>query len=159
MTHSNKRIIERYLACIAIFQIIFLIGVFAFHNYLLTPNPFFRTLTLEEWNWLVQQKSGPNDMEILFVFTLLRDIFFVVFIVGICQILFAKQIRLPIRTFWKIVIPVAGSIVYIPLCYYFNCQADHYRLYMMIVPVEILSLIFLCLILIGLVGGKRINNQ
>ena len=57
MTHSNKRIIERYLACIAIFQIIFLIGVFAFHNYLLTPNPFFRTLTLEEWNWLVQQKS------------------------------------------------------------------------------------------------------
>ena len=151
------RTIKSYLFCIIIFQIIFLIEVFAFHDCIIAPNHFFRITTLSEWHWLLQQEPTPYGMGIILISDLLQDIFIVVFIVGIFQLFYVKQKILPIRTLWKIVIPVAGLIMYLPCFYYFKYQAEHYRLYITIIPGEILSLIFLCLILIGL-AGKRKND-
>lgn len=161
MNLDNKRIIMRYLACVVLCQVAFLIEILYLHDMIIIPNSFFsHRLTYEEWNWYVKQYVGiPHEDKIFFFDDLLKLIFVVVDIIGISRLLFEKNGLLPVGKTAKIAIPIAGVLAYLPFFFYFKYEVEHYQLYMLFVPVEVLTLILLSLILAGLVRSRKMESK
>ena len=66
---------------------------------------------------------------------------------------------LPIPTVLKVVVPVAGVLLYSPIYYYIKYRADYFHLYMLLVPVVFLALILLALWLIGITNLRKERQQ
>lgn len=159
MNDGNERIIKLYLVSIILFQIIFLAEAIFCYDIIIVPNPAFRKLTLEEWNWIIQRGSRPHETALLIWTDLLNIVFGVIYIVGFFHLFFVKKRLLPIRTLWIIATLAAGFVTDLPLFYYFKYQAEHYRLYMSSVSLEIDSLMLLVLILIGLAARRAKRDR
>ena len=133
-----------------LFQVLFLTAVFVFSDVLvLGPTIFRRKMSYEEWGHLLQQGEYAGNQELLMLFMVAEGFVLLMDVMGLYQILFSKSGRLPIRAVWKVLIPVFGLLGYLPFYFHFKYQAEYFRLYMSLAPVEMVTLVFLVLLCLG----------
>ena len=152
---KNVKMVKGYVIWAIIFQLLFIAALCFFRNYPMIPHSFFHATTYEEANWYIQQKEMPyEDLALLFYGSILKPIGYVVGIVGISQLLFAKSHKMYITLKWKIVVPLLGFVAYCPAFYFFKYKVDHYTLVMNLVLAEALTLVLLVLALIRLMHSR-----
>lgn len=122
---------------------------------MLAGKAFFYELTLEEWNWLVERGPVAHETEVLFVFMALKYAVLIVDLLTLYYVYLAPQKPLTVPTIWKIAVPLAGLLAYLPCFYLIKYKAPHFLLYMDLVPSEVLSLTSLCLLGMGRHRSKR----
>lgn len=143
MTGTFRRISLGSIVCI---QILFLTVFFLCRDIVIAGSPYFRVLTQEEWAWLCQRPGAPHEGQAVAIVSLFATILSVT--VLICYImqygaLFkSRQLRA-----FDVLIPIIGCVLYAPLFYYIKYRAEHYYLWMGLVPLKVSTLILLCLLL------------
>jgi hypothetical protein len=131
------------MVCIALVQILFFVTIVFFAKILDPGFSFFRTTSYEEWNWLLDQpESILHENQVYMVIVCLRDVLFVSIV--ICFITYYWKHHLQISS---ISIPIIGLALYAPIFYHIKYVAEHYYLWMSLIPMEIASLILACLLL------------
>ncbi len=143
MTGTCRRISLASIVCI---QILFLTVFFGFRDIPIAGSQPFRVLTQEEWEWLCQRQGAPYEGQVIAIASLFTTILGVTLF--ICCILhywaLFKNHRLQAA---DILIPIIGSVLSSPLSHYIKYDAEHYYLWMALVPLVVSALILLCLLL------------
>lgn len=155
MVDSEERMIKLDVVCIGLFQILFLISVFFFGELYLVG----RNITYEEWVWAIENLKDPYDIDIFFICTVAWFFISVIDVIAICLLLTIKRKEMPIRTRWKIAIPLVAVFLYLPVHYYLHVQAKFYRFYIDFVPAELFLLASLGLILLGYHGKREMKQK
>lgn len=124
---------------------------FRFHNVFMQSVPEFRSMTEQERAWALQGVDDPYQALISSVI-IVRFTAWIINFGGFYNLLYYKrdeQHIFPIRRKWKIIIPWATIISYIPCYYYIAYRADYFRVWMHLVPQMFLSAAFLTFTAIG----------
>lgn len=131
---------------IAVIQILFFVVFLCFREIILTGDPLFHPLTSEEWEWLCQRPHDYQDLQVMAIVYPLASIFSTTTWICCARHYIALFKSRHLRAS-DILIPILGLALYAPLFYYIKYRAEHYYLWMGMVPAEVLSLILLCLLL------------
>lgn len=125
---------------IILFQIIFFIFAFAYYNIIVVPNTFFHYTSYDMWNFYVAQ-NDKSETNILMIATIIKILFTCIFAVGLAQYLLDKKYAYMLSNAFKIGGISVSLAVYLICFFYIKYHSVHYRLFMSLISVEILSIL------------------
>lgn len=125
---------------IILFQIIFFIFVFAYYNIIIVPNSFFHFTSYNMWNFYVAH-NDKNETNIIMVSIIIKILFICIFAMGLAQYLLDKKNAAIFSKAFRIGAILVSLTVYLICFFYIKYQVVHYRLFMSLISVEILSIL------------------
>ena len=127
-------------------QILFLAALVFFHNMVIVGPSFLRVLTKEEWEWLCQLPSDPQRLKITAIFSFLIIVFIVLLLFSYEEYYrngLKKHAIKPI----DLILPFIGFAIYVPLFYHTKYYAEHFYIWMEMLPLVIAAVILQYLLL------------
>jgi hypothetical protein len=122
---------------------VFFVALLFFRDILDPGFSFFRVTTYEEWNWIIEQPSSiPCETQIVAGISFLQTVLSVVIGLGYIKYYWRRHLH-----GLDFIIPIIGLLLYAPVFYHIKYVAEHYYLWMSLIPLEIASLILACLLL------------
>jgi len=155
MNSPNQRWIFVLLTCCALFQVFFLVQVIVNYDILLLPPALFRVTTIEEWYWLTNEWIDPKPTSFYQVFGGIQLLAIFVFTSALHECVYKKKYRNIIGIPTIIRAFAIGGVIYLPFFVYNKYFAPHYRLYMHLIIIEVLSLILAYFLLKLLLSSKE----
>lgn len=131
---------------IILFQIIFFIFVFAYYNIIIVPNSFFHFTSYNMWNYYVTHHY-KNETNIVMASVVIKLLFICIFSMGLAQYLLDKKNVHMLSKAFKIAVILISLSVYLFCFFYIKYQVVHYRLFMSLISVEILSILLFAIII------------
>lgn len=125
---------------IILFQIIFFIFIFAYYNIIIVPNSFFHFTSYNMWNFYVTH-NDKNETNIIMVSIIIKILFICIFAMGLAQYLLDKKNAAIFSKAFRIGAILVSLTVYLICFFYIKYQVVHYRLFMSLISVEILSIL------------------
>ena len=140
--------IRANLAAVVLFQILFLFLATAYFDLImLMPGRYF---SYDYYVWLCTEYVHlPYEIEVVGVAMTLDNIFAVLFLVGFLTFLFFRPLRRSISIRRLILVMAAGTLLNVAIYAFIYFRVTHYRLFMMLIPGEISSLVLLYLVYRG----------
>ena len=154
--------INFFLVYAALYQVFYIVISTIFHGVIVlqTP-PFAPPVTAEYWNWLLDEYVPvvPYEDTLVSICLGLRWISIVILSLGILSLLLKPRMSRQGRIQSALVLP-GGLLVYALVILYTRTFGQPYYLFMLMAPVEILSIVFLLMFLIvrrSRLGGEDRN--
>lgn len=127
-------------------QILFLVALVFFHNMVIVGPSFLRVLTEEEWEWLCHLPNDPQRIKITAFFSFFTIIFIILLLFSYEEYYrngLKKHTIKPI----DFILPLIGFVIYAPLFYYTKYYAEHFYIWMELLPLAIAAVILQYLLL------------
>lgn len=141
MQKSTRNILYFFQICIITFQV-FLLGFLILFNKEIFFNPSVKPISYEYWNWLTSHPDVINNKLVDFVISV-YSVMNIIFILGFIIVITSKEF-LHKMNIWKILLTLlVGYFTYIICIMLIRYFSPDYRLYMLFLPTEILSLLLL----------------
>lgn len=155
MTSTWRKLAYVSIVCM---QVLFLVVFFCFREIPVWGLGLFHTSTSEDMEWNRQNPGHPYGDRIVALVYLFITILYPIMGMALSdhyKALFkSRQLRAA-----DILITAAVLALYAPLFYYIKYRAEHFYLWMQIVPVEVLSLILLALLLYARDRGRLPDKE
>lgn len=145
MKDSKNKTMYFFLFCIILFQIFLLGFIIRFHNEIYF-NPSVKPISYEYWNWLISHPEATNNELVHFV-NAVSITMNIIFMFGLILVFALTELTQKMKVPKILLSFLSAYIIYkISSLIIRNLAAD-YRLYMDLIPTEILSLLLLFFIL------------
>lgn len=158
---TSKPLALSFLA-IVLFQGLFFTTLLLFYHIITIPMPYIKPLSYDYYLWLVQQTTTPMDSFFHALAAMLNSLFQVCFITAITYILFTRDLRKAVGGKSWVFSILIGLLTYAIAFLLIRYVAEHYRLYMTMIPNQILSLMLLYYLIViqtrKLFGKKEVEE-
>lgn len=138
-----SRIQKSILFLTAVCQTVFLVSVIFFYDVLIWAGPCIRELTYEEWGWMIENSDTIRHVSDIphgqTIFTIVKVTLLILLAAAYAYILLNKKSRNAVgkKLIWASVL--IEIIVYVDCFLYNKHIAEHYRMFMPLISVFILS--------------------
>lgn len=118
-----------------------------YNDIIIVANNFFKSVSKEYYLWYLERPIVDNELIIIGVTKILNIVFSVIFLLEFFYIVFSKKYINEIEKKNVILSLLIGFIIYCLSFILIKYRAEHYKLFMILIPTEIFSIILLNLIL------------
>ena len=132
-----------YYTVFTLWQVVFVALIAAFYNVItIPPRSFFLfDFSAEYWSWLLEQPQSQQWQMIQSKVHIAGIIFILAFLLALGRLLYEKWSRKALLTFVKSAL--LGTVLQLLVMLIFSAVAEHCRLYMLYIPLEVYSIVIL----------------
>ncbi|WP_459763392.1 hypothetical protein [Alkaliphilus crotonatoxidans] len=144
---KRDKVLMICLISIILFNCFFMIMLIYYNDIIIVANNFFKSVSKEYYLWYLERPIVDNELIIIGVTKILNIVFSVIFLLEFFYIVFSKKYINEIEKKNVILSLLIGFIIYCLSFILIKYRAEHYKLFMILIPTEIFSIILLNLIL------------
>lgn len=144
---KKNKVLIISLISIILFNIFFIIMLIFYNNIIIIPNKFFKSVTKEYYFWYLNKPFVNNESIIIGIAYILKITFSLILLLELFYTIFNNKYIKLIGKRNIVISLIIGFAIYCLSFLFIKYKAEHYRLFMILISTEILSIILLNLVL------------
>ncbi|WP_315119502.1 hypothetical protein [uncultured Clostridium sp.] len=144
---KKDKMIMISLISIILFNVFFMIILIYYNDIIIIPNNFFKQLTREYWDWYLDRAPVPNELIVMGITSILEITFSLIFLIEFLYIISNEKYINVIGKKNVVISLIIGFIINCLTSLFIKYKAEHYRLFMTLISIEVSSMVLLNLVL------------
>lgn len=143
---KKDKILMISVASIILFNIFLLIILLFYNDIIILTSKFFKNITKEYYIWFVNRPRISTESNIISITYFIHLLFSIILLLEFVYMMLNRRYKDLIEKRYIITVIFIGIAIYLLIFLFIKYKIEHYRLFMTLIPTEILSMMLLSII-------------